>query len=126
MRQFLVAQGVPAERLKTISYGKERPEVVGSDEGSWARNRVGITAFSKDCLNSRSNAGRSRDRRFRLLSASSCLKMAAFEPKQWNPMKSFSSRFRFLAALLLPSLAAAQQPAYVEDRLNQLQQSITC
>ena len=45
VRQFLVAQGVPAARVKTISYGKERPEVVGSDEGAWARNRVGITAL---------------------------------------------------------------------------------
>jgi peptidoglycan-associated lipoprotein len=44
-RQYLVAQGVPAQRIKTISYGKERPEVVGSDEGSWARNRVAITAL---------------------------------------------------------------------------------
>ena len=45
VRQYLVAQGVPAARLKTISYGKERPEAVGSDEGAWARNRVGITAL---------------------------------------------------------------------------------
>jgi peptidoglycan-associated lipoprotein len=45
VRQFLVAQGVPADRVKTISYGKERPEVVGSDEGAWSRNRVGITAL---------------------------------------------------------------------------------
>ena len=43
VRQYLVAQGVPADRIKTISYGKERPEAVGSDEGAWARNRVGIT-----------------------------------------------------------------------------------
>jgi peptidoglycan-associated lipoprotein len=40
-----VAQGIPAARIKTISYGKERPEVVGSDEGSWARNRVGISTL---------------------------------------------------------------------------------
>jgi peptidoglycan-associated lipoprotein len=45
VRQYLVAQGVSADRVKTISYGKERPEVVGSDEGAWARNRVGITAL---------------------------------------------------------------------------------
>lgn len=45
VRQYLVAQGIPAGRIKTISYGKERPEVVGSDEGSWARNRVGITTL---------------------------------------------------------------------------------
>jgi peptidoglycan-associated lipoprotein len=45
VRQYLIAQGLPAARIKTISYGKERPEVVGSDEGAWARNRVGITAL---------------------------------------------------------------------------------
>src|SRR5262249_38905222 len=45
VRQYLVAQGVPADRVKTISYGKERPEATGSDEGAWARNRVGITAL---------------------------------------------------------------------------------
>jgi peptidoglycan-associated lipoprotein len=45
VRQYLVAQGVPAQRVKTISYGKERPEVAGSDEGAWARNRVGITTL---------------------------------------------------------------------------------
>src|SRR6476661_1229230 len=36
VRQYLVAQGIPANRIKTISYGKERPEAVGSDEGAWA------------------------------------------------------------------------------------------
>ena len=45
VRQYLVAQGLPPDRIKTISYGKERPEAVGSDEGAWARNRVGITAL---------------------------------------------------------------------------------
>jgi peptidoglycan-associated lipoprotein len=45
VKQYLIAQGIPAARVKTISYGKERPEVVGSDEGAWARNRVGITAL---------------------------------------------------------------------------------
>ena len=42
---YLAAQGVPAGRLKTISYGKERPEVVGSDEGAWSRNRRGVTTL---------------------------------------------------------------------------------
>jgi peptidoglycan-associated lipoprotein len=45
VKQYLIAQGLPAQRVNTISYGKERPEVVGSDEGAWARNRVGITAL---------------------------------------------------------------------------------
>jgi peptidoglycan-associated lipoprotein len=47
VKQFLIAQGVPASRVQTISYGKERPEVVGSDEGAWSRNRVGITVLSQ-------------------------------------------------------------------------------
>ena len=42
---FLASQGVPAGRMKTISYGKERPEVVGSDEGAWSRNRRGVTSL---------------------------------------------------------------------------------
>ena len=44
-RQYLTAQGVPAARLKTISYGKERPDVVGSDEGAWSRNRRAVTTL---------------------------------------------------------------------------------
>jgi peptidoglycan-associated lipoprotein len=45
VRQYLIARGVPAARIKTISYGKERPEVVGSDEAAWARNRRAVTAL---------------------------------------------------------------------------------
>lgn len=44
-RQYLVAQGIPASRIKTISYGKERPDPVGSDEAAWARNRRAVTAL---------------------------------------------------------------------------------
>lgn len=36
---FLVRSGVPADRLKTISYGKERPQCVESTESCWQRNR---------------------------------------------------------------------------------------
>lgn len=43
VRNYLVAKGVAADRLSTISYGKERPEVMGSDESSWARNRRGVS-----------------------------------------------------------------------------------
>jgi peptidoglycan-associated lipoprotein len=45
VRQYLVGQGIPAARIKTLSYGKERPDVVGSDEGSWSRNRRGVTVL---------------------------------------------------------------------------------
>lgn len=36
---FLVNLGVGAERLKTFSYGENRPIAVGHNEASWARNR---------------------------------------------------------------------------------------
>ncbi|MGH7087303.1 MAG: peptidoglycan-associated lipoprotein Pal [Stellaceae bacterium] len=42
-KNALVALGVPAARIKTISYGKDRPIVVGDNEAAWAQNRVAIT-----------------------------------------------------------------------------------
>jgi peptidoglycan-associated lipoprotein len=42
VKEFLVAQGVQASRLKTVSYGKERPAVLGSNETAWAQNRRGV------------------------------------------------------------------------------------
>ncbi len=38
-RDYLVALGVDGGRLSTISYGKERPAVLGSNEEAWAQNR---------------------------------------------------------------------------------------
>ena len=43
VKNFLVALGVDPARVATISYGKERPEVLGSDESAWAQNRRGVT-----------------------------------------------------------------------------------
>ncbi|NYZ15147.1 peptidoglycan-associated lipoprotein Pal [Azospirillum sp. RWY-5-1] len=43
VKNYLVARGVGANRVKTISYGKERPAVVGSGEAAWAQNRRGVT-----------------------------------------------------------------------------------
>jgi len=37
--QYLVALGIPAERLSVISYGKEKPADPGHDEAAWAKNR---------------------------------------------------------------------------------------
>ena len=42
VRNYLVANGVEAGRVQTISYGKERPAVQGADETSWAQNRRGV------------------------------------------------------------------------------------
>ena len=37
--QYLITLGVPANRLSTISYGKEKPVVQGDNEEAWAKNR---------------------------------------------------------------------------------------
>jgi peptidoglycan-associated lipoprotein len=42
VKEFLLANGVQATRLKTVSYGKERPAVLGSNEAAWAQNRRGV------------------------------------------------------------------------------------
>jgi peptidoglycan-associated lipoprotein len=42
-KNYLASLGIDAGRIGTISYGKERPEATGSDEGSWARNRRAVT-----------------------------------------------------------------------------------
>lgn len=42
VRDYLIAQGISPNRLRTISYGKERPAVVGSTEASWAQNRRAV------------------------------------------------------------------------------------
>jgi peptidoglycan-associated lipoprotein len=43
VREHLISLGVSAARIETISYGKERPAVVGSNESAWAQNRRGVT-----------------------------------------------------------------------------------
>ncbi|MEG3163930.1 peptidoglycan-associated lipoprotein Pal [Sphingomonas sp. PB2P19] len=42
-KNYLAAKGVPSERMTTISYGKERPVAMGSDDQSWAANRRAVT-----------------------------------------------------------------------------------
>lgn len=42
-KQYLVSLGVPANRISTISYGKERPEAMGSNPEAWAKNRRAVT-----------------------------------------------------------------------------------
>ena len=42
-KSYLASLGVDASRLSTVSYGKERPAALGSDEDSWARNRRAVT-----------------------------------------------------------------------------------
>jgi len=42
-KNYLVGLGVNPSRLNTISYGKERPIALGSNEAAWARNRRAVT-----------------------------------------------------------------------------------
>jgi len=45
VRTYLVNRGIPAGRIDTISFGKERPIAAGSSEDAWARNRNAHTAI---------------------------------------------------------------------------------
>ena len=46
VKDYLVALGVDIGRVKTISYGKERPVALGSNEAAWAQNRRGVTVVA--------------------------------------------------------------------------------
>jgi len=45
-KNALVALGVPASRLQTISYGKERPAVVGDNDAAYAQDRRAVTVIN--------------------------------------------------------------------------------
>ena len=45
-KNYLVSLGIQARRVATISYGKERPAVVGSNEAAWAQNRRGVMVIN--------------------------------------------------------------------------------
>jgi peptidoglycan-associated lipoprotein len=47
VKNYLVAAGIPADRVSTSSYGTERPAVVGSNEAAWAQNRRAVTVVSQ-------------------------------------------------------------------------------
>jgi len=42
VKDYLVALGVDPERVQTVSYGEERPAVMGSNEDAWAKNRRAV------------------------------------------------------------------------------------
>ncbi len=45
-KTYLVGQGIPASRISTISYGKERPAATGNDESAWSQNRRAVTVIA--------------------------------------------------------------------------------
>jgi peptidoglycan-associated lipoprotein len=45
-KNYLIAKGVPAGRMKTISYGRERPVAVCNDISCWSQNRRAVTVLA--------------------------------------------------------------------------------
>lgn len=45
-KNYLVGLGIPSHRVDTISYGKERPEQLGSNESAWSQNRRSVTVVT--------------------------------------------------------------------------------
>lgn len=46
VREYLIANGVAGARLRTVSYGKERPIEICSEEACYAKNRRAVTTLS--------------------------------------------------------------------------------
>jgi peptidoglycan-associated lipoprotein len=46
VKDYLTALGIAPGRVRTISYGKERPVALGSNEAAWSQNRRGVTVVS--------------------------------------------------------------------------------
>ena len=46
VRNFLISQGIAGSRMQTVSYGKERPIAVCSDESCYTQNRRAVTVLS--------------------------------------------------------------------------------
>jgi peptidoglycan-associated lipoprotein len=47
VRDYLISQGVAAQRIRTISYGKERPVAVCDAESCWSQNRRAVTVLGQ-------------------------------------------------------------------------------
>ncbi len=46
VREYLISRGVQAQRMHTISYGKERPVAVCNDISCWSQNRRAVTVLN--------------------------------------------------------------------------------
>ncbi|EYD77933.1 18K peptidoglycan-associated outer membrane lipoprotein [Rubellimicrobium mesophilum DSM 19309] len=46
VREYLVSKGIPGARIRTISYGKERPVATCGDESCFSQNRRAVTVIS--------------------------------------------------------------------------------
>jgi len=48
VREYLASRGVQAQRMHTISYGKERPVAVCNDISCWSQNRRAVTVLNQN------------------------------------------------------------------------------
>ena len=46
VKDYLIASGVNSARISTVSYGKERPQVLGSNSAAWKMNRRSVTTIN--------------------------------------------------------------------------------
>tara|TARA_Y100001970_G_scaffold212042_1_gene258900 strand:+ start:1032 stop:1571 length:540 start_codon:yes stop_codon:yes gene_type:complete len=46
VKNYLISMGISSDNVSTISYGKERPAVVGSNDGAWSQNRRSVTTVN--------------------------------------------------------------------------------
>jgi len=47
VRQYLVSRGIASQRMRTISYGKERPVALCNDISCWSQNRRAVTVLDQ-------------------------------------------------------------------------------
>ena len=50
VREFLLAKGIEQDRISIVTYGKERPLRVCSNEGCWSKNRRAVTVVGQKIL----------------------------------------------------------------------------
>ena len=46
VRDYLISRGIPAQRMRTVAYGKERPVAVCNDISCWSQNRRAVTVLN--------------------------------------------------------------------------------
>src|SRR5579863_2565506 len=47
VREYLISRGISAQRMRTISYGKERPVALCNDISCWSQNRRAVTVLDQ-------------------------------------------------------------------------------
>lgn len=50
VREYLISQGIPASRISTIAYGKERPVALCDAESCWSQNRRAVTVITSGAV----------------------------------------------------------------------------